>query len=109
VHEAGLAGAEHARSGQGPIILEMMTYRYRGHSMSDPAKYRTREEVDRMRAEHDPIDQARRRLLDGGTTEAELKQIDNEVRDRVAAAAQFAQDSPEPEPAELWSDVLVDA
>src|ERR1700730_7667828 len=68
VHEAGLAATEHARSGQGPIILEMMTYRYRGHSMSDPAKYRTREEVNRVRAEHDPIDQARQRLLDGGTT-----------------------------------------
>ena len=108
VHEAGLAGAEHARSGQGPIILEMLTYRYRGHSMSDPAKYRTRDEVTRMRTEHDPIDQARRRLLEGGTTEAMLKQIDSEVRDRVAEAAQFAQDSPEPEPAELWTDVLAD-
>jgi len=77
--------------------------------MSDPAKYRTREEVDRMRAEHDPIDQVRRRLLEAGTTEGELKRIDGEVRDRVAAAAQFAQDSPEPEPAELWTDVLADA
>jgi pyruvate dehydrogenase E1 component alpha subunit len=109
VHEAGLAAAEHARSGQGPIILEMLTYRYRGHSMSDPAKYRTRDEVNRMRTEHDPIDQARRRLLDGGTAEAVLKKIDSEVRDRVAAAAQFAQDCPEPDPAELWTDVLADA
>ncbi len=109
VHEAGLAAAEHARSGQGPLILEMMTYRYRGHSMSDPAKYRTRDEVDRMRTEHDPIDQARRRLIEGGTGEAALKAIDAEVRDRVAEAAQFAQDSPEPDPAELWTDVLVDA
>ena len=109
VHEAGLAAAEHARSRQGPIILEMLTYRYRGHSMSDPAKYRTRDEVTRMRTEHDPIDQARRRLLEGGTTEAVLKQIDGEVRDRVAAAAQFAQESPEPELAELWTDVLAEA
>ena len=109
VYEAGLAAAEHARSGQGPIILEMLTYRYRGHSMSDPAKYRTREEVDRMRSEHDPIEQARRRLLEGGTTEAALKEIDSEVRGRVAASAQFAQDCPEPDPAELWTDVLVDA
>jgi pyruvate dehydrogenase E1 component alpha subunit len=109
VHEAGLAATEHARSGQGPIILEMMTYRYRGHSMSDPAKYRTREEVNRMRAEHDPIDQARQRLLDGGTTEAMLKEIDAAVRGIVAEAAQFAQDCPEPDPAELWTDALAEA
>jgi len=109
VHEAGLAATEHARSGQGPIILEMMTYRYRGHSMSDPAKYRTREEVNRVRAEHDPIDQTRQRLLDGGTTEAALKEIDGAVRGIVAEAAQFAQDCPEPDPAELWTDVLAEA
>jgi len=109
VHEAGLAATEHARSGQGPIILEMMTYRYRGHSMSDPAKYRTREEVNRVRAEHDPIDQARQRLLDGGTTEAALKEIDGAVRGLVAEAAQFAQDCPEPDPAELWTDVWAEA
>jgi pyruvate dehydrogenase E1 component alpha subunit len=108
-YEAGLAGAEHARSGQGPIILEMMTYRYRGHSMSDPAKYRTRDEVNRVRTEHDPIDWARRRLIEGGTTEAALKEIDSQVRDRVAEAAQFAQDCPEPDPAELWTDVLAEA
>ena len=109
VHEAGLAATEHARSGQGPIILEMMTYRYRGHSMSDPAKYRTREEVNKVRAEHDPIDQARQRLLDGGTTEAALKEIDGTVRAIVAEAAQFAQDCPEPDPAELWTDVWAEA
>ncbi len=109
VHEAGLTATEHARSGPGPLILEMMTYRYRGHSMSDPAKYRTRDEVDRMRAEHDPIDQARRRLVEGGADETELKEIEAQARGRVAEAAQFAQDSPEPDPAELWTDVLVDA
>jgi pyruvate dehydrogenase E1 component alpha subunit len=109
VHEAGVAAAEHARSGHGPILLEMLTYRYRGHSMSDPAKYRTRDEVNRMRAEHDPIDQVRRRLIEGGTPEVELKAIENEVRALVAEAAQFAQDSPEPDPAELWTDVLVEA
>ncbi len=109
VHEAGLGAAGHARSGQGPMILEMLTYRYRGHSMSDPAKYRTRDEVDRMRAEHDPIDLARRHLIEGGTSEAALKAVDAEVRQRVAEAAQFAQDSPQPDPAELWTDVLVDA
>jgi pyruvate dehydrogenase E1 component alpha subunit len=109
VHEAALAAAEHARSGQGPIILEMLTYRYRGHSMSDPAKYRSRDEVDRMRAEHDPIDQARRRLAEGGTPESALRAIDAEIRGLVVAAAQFAQDSPQPDPAELWTDVLADA
>ena len=109
VHEAGLAAAEHARSGQGPIILEMMTYRYRGHSMSDPAKYRTREEVTRMRAEHDPIEQVRHRLLEGGTSEGELTELETQVRNIVAEAAQFAQDSPEPDPAELWTDVLAEA
>jgi pyruvate dehydrogenase E1 component alpha subunit len=109
VHEAGTAAVEHARSGHGPILLEMLTYRYRGHSMSDPAKYRTRDEVNKMRTEHDPIDQARRRLLEGGTAEATLKTIDGEIRALVAEAAQFAQDSPEPDPAELWTDVLAEA
>ena len=109
VYEAGLAATEHARSGQGPIILEALTYRYRGHSMSDPAKYRTRDEVNRVRAEHDPIDHLRLRLGDAGISEATVKEIDREVRETVAAAAQFAQDSPEPDPAELWTDVLSEA
>jgi pyruvate dehydrogenase E1 component alpha subunit len=87
----------------------MMTYRYRGHSMSDPAKYRTRDEVNRMRSEHDPIEQARGRLLEGGTAEAQLKEIDSEIRGLVTEAAQFAQDSPEPDPGELWTDVLAEA
>jgi pyruvate dehydrogenase E1 component subunit alpha len=109
VHASGLLAAEHARSGEGPIILEMATYRYRGHSMSDPAKYRTREEVDRMRTEHDPIDQLRRRLLDGRASEGELDALDKEIRGIVAEASEFAQDSPEPDPAELFSDVLAEA
>ena len=110
VHEAALAAAAHARSGQGPIILETLTYRYRGHSMSDPAKYRTKEEVDRMRSEHDPIAQLRRRLVDEGQAgEDELRQMERRARDIVADAAQFAQDCPEPDPAELWTDVLADA
>jgi pyruvate dehydrogenase E1 component alpha subunit len=109
VHAAGLRAAQHARSGEGPIILEMLTYRYRGHSMSDPAKYRTREEVERMRTEHDPIDQLRRRLLDAGAGDDELQVLDKEVRGIIAEAAQFAQDNPEPDPAELYADVLADA
>jgi pyruvate dehydrogenase E1 component alpha subunit len=101
---------EHARSGQGPFILEMQTYRYRGHSMSDPAKYRSKDEVNRMRAEHDPIDQVKKRLVDGGMSdENQLKAVDKEVKDVVAAAADFAQQSPEPDPSELWTDVLVEA
>src|SRR5215211_8746270 len=110
VNEAGLAAAEHARSGQGPIILEMLTYRYRGHSMSDPAKYRSKEEVDRMRTEHDPITHLRQRLLDEHEAdENQLKQTEKRARDIVLEAAQFAQDCPEPDPSELWTDVLVEA
>jgi pyruvate dehydrogenase E1 component alpha subunit len=110
VNEAGLAAAEHARSGQGPIILEMLTYRYRGHSMSDPAKYRTKEEVDRMRTEHDPITHLRQRLIDENMAgEDELKVLEKRTRDIVAEAAQYAQDCPEPDPRELWTDVLAEA
>src|SRR6266436_4602428 len=110
VHEAAVEAVEHARAGQGPIILEMLTYRYRGHSMSDPAKYRTKDEVNRMRTEHDPIDHLRQRLLDEhGASEDELKQIEKRARDIVAEAAQFAQDCPEPDPSELWTDVLAEA
>jgi pyruvate dehydrogenase E1 component subunit alpha len=98
------------REGGGPYILEMLTYRYRGHSMSDPAKYRTREEVQKMREEHDPIEQVRRRLLDGRlVSEDELKAIDAEVRNIVNGAAEFAQSDPEPAESELWTDVLVEA
>src|SRR3954464_3830975 len=97
VHEAGVGAVKRARAGRGPVILEMLTYRYRGHSMSDPAKYRSKDEVNRMRTEHDCIDQAKKRLLDGNMAdENALKAIDKEVKDIVAAAAQFAQDSPEP-------------
>jgi pyruvate dehydrogenase E1 component alpha subunit len=109
VHAAGAEAAAHVRSGDGPIILEMMTYRYRGHSMSDPAKYRTRDEVDRVRAERDPITQLRDRLTGAGVAEAALKQVDRDVREVVNDAAEFAQGSPEPEPSELYRDVLVGA
>ncbi|MDA1133275.1 MAG: thiamine pyrophosphate-dependent enzyme, partial [Proteobacteria bacterium] len=108
VYAAGQKAVAHCRAGNGPIILEMMTYRYRGHSMSDPAKYRTREEVDKVRAERDPIDHLRERLLADGVGEADLKAVDREVKQIVADAADFAQASPEPDPAELYTDVLVE-
>jgi pyruvate dehydrogenase E1 component alpha subunit len=98
------------REGKGPYILEMQTYRYRGHSMSDPAKYRSREEVQKMREEHDPIEQVRARLLRTKlASEDVLKEIDASVRARVAEAAEFATNNPEPDPSELWTDVLLEA
>jgi pyruvate dehydrogenase E1 component alpha subunit len=110
VREAALKALDHARSGNGPYILEMKTYRYRGHSMSDPAKYRTKEEVSRMREQHDPIDQLKAKLLaDQLITEDQLKEIDREVKQVVTESAEFAQTSPEPDPSELWTDVLIDA
>ena len=94
------------RAGKGPIILEMATYRYRGHSMSDPAKYRSREEVERVRTERDPIEQVRARLLKSkAVSEDELKKIDAGVRDVVNEASEFATNAPEPDPSELWTDV----
>ncbi len=104
------AAAEEAlawcRAGKGPLILEMLTYRYRGHSMSDPAKYRTKEEVDKVRTEHDPIEQVRKRLLDRKWTgEDELKKIDASVRATVNEAAEFATHDAEPDPAELYTNV----
>jgi pyruvate dehydrogenase E1 component alpha subunit len=110
VHAAAKRGLDHARSGKGPYILEMLTYRYRGHSMSDPAKYRSREEVQKIRTERDPIEQARKRLVERGwASEDDLKQIDKEVRQIVTDAAEFAQADPEPDPSELWTDVYVEA
>jgi len=110
VYEAGERAVAHARGGKGPIILEMKTYRYRGHSMSDPAKYRSKEEVEKMRTQHDPIDHLAKRLVeDGHADEAALKKIDREVKDIVTQAAEFAQNSPEPDPSELYTDVLIEA
>jgi pyruvate dehydrogenase E1 component alpha subunit len=110
VRDAGEKAVEHARSGAGPYILEMQTYRYRGHSMSDPAKYRSKEEVDKYRSERDPIDHVRKLLVDGKIAdEATLKAIDAEIRKVVNDAAEYAQHSPEPDPSELWTDVLVEA
>ena len=99
---------EHCRSGKGPIILEMLTYRYRGHSMSDPAKYRSKEEVQKMRSEQDPIEQVKARLLENGwASEDQLKAIDKDVRDIVADSADFAQADPEPDVSELYTDILL--
>jgi pyruvate dehydrogenase E1 component alpha subunit len=106
VKAAGENAVEWCRAGKGPYILEMLTYRYRGHSMSDPAKYRTREEVQKMRTEHDPIEQVRMRILEKKlASEDDLKKIDAQVRDIVNEAAEFATNDPEPEAAELWTNV----
>jgi pyruvate dehydrogenase E1 component alpha subunit len=109
VRAAGEKAVASARSGKGPYILEMLTYRYRGHSMSDPGKYRSKEEVDKMRTERDPIERLKKIMADRGVLdEAGLKALDTEVRKVVADAAEFATNSPEPDPSELWTDVLVD-
>ena len=109
VKAATQKAAEHARSGNGPYILEMKTYRYRGHSMSDPAKYRTREEVDEVRKTRDPIDHVEELLeKNGWADEATLKAIDAEVKKIVAEAAEFARTSPEPDPSELYTDVYTE-
>jgi pyruvate dehydrogenase E1 component alpha subunit len=106
VKAAGDRAAEWCRSGKGPFILEMLTYRYRGHSMSDPAKYRTREEVEKVRTTHDPIDMARQRILERKLAkEDELKKIDAEVRDLINESAEFATHDPEPDVSELYTDV----
>jgi pyruvate dehydrogenase E1 component alpha subunit len=108
VAAAAEAAAEWARAGKGPLILEMETYRYRGHSMSDPAKYRSKDEVQKMRSEHDPIEQVKQRLIENNwATEEELKEIDKEVRDIVADSADFAQNDPEPDVSELYTDILL--
>jgi pyruvate dehydrogenase E1 component alpha subunit len=108
VNAAGEEAAAWARSGKGPMILEMQTYRYRGHSMSDPAKYRSKDEVQKMRSEHDPIEQVKNRLIEKGwSTEDDLKKIDKDVRDIVADAADFAQSDPEPDASELYTDILL--
>jgi pyruvate dehydrogenase E1 component alpha subunit len=110
VMEAGRKAGELVRAGEGPYILEMETYRYRGHSMSDPAKYRTKEEVQKMRTEHDPIDSLRKRMIDAGLAEeAAFKEIDKAIRTIVNEAADFAQTSPEPDASELYTDILVEA
>ena len=106
VKAAGDKAVKWCRERNGPIILEMLTYRYRGHSMSDPAKYRSKEEVDKVRTEHDPIEQVRSRLLKRGfANEDALKKIDGEVRDLINQAAEFATHDPEPDVSELYTEV----
>ena len=106
VKAAGEKAVAHCRAGHGPYILEMMTYRYRGHSMSDPAKYRTREEVQKMKDEKDAIEHVRDLLIGGGlATDDDLKAIDRDIKAIVNDSAEFAKTSPEPDPSELWTDI----
>lgn len=107
VRNAARQAFDYIRAGNGPYILEMMTYRYRGHSMSDPAKYRAKEEVEKIKTEQDPIEHIRKMMDGAGIKEDVIKAIDGEIKEIVNESAQFAQDSPEPDEAELWTDVLV--
>jgi pyruvate dehydrogenase E1 component alpha subunit len=110
VKAAGELAVKHCRAGRGPFILEVKTYRYRGHSMSDPAKYRTREEVQKMREERDPIEYVRSLLLTGKhATEEDLKSIDKGIKKVVNASTDFAKESPEPDLSELWTDIYAQA
>ena len=109
VRAAAEVAVAHVRSGKGPVLMELHTYRYRGHSMSDPAKYRTREEVQEMREKHDPIDAAKAELLKRGVAEDRLKEIEKQIRSKVNEAADFAENSPEPDMTELYTDVLVES
>jgi pyruvate dehydrogenase E1 component alpha subunit len=108
VFEASQKAVKHVRSGKGPMIMEMNTYRYRGHSMSDPAKYRTKEEVQKVRTEQDPIEQLKHKILEAKiASEADLKEMDKRLKARVAKAADFALESPEPAAEELYTDVYL--
>ena len=109
VQKAAKQALDYVRSGNGPYILEMMTYRYRGHSMSDPAKYRTKEEVESVKENRDPITHLKEKMIRENITEDEFKIIEKQIKDIVNEAANFAQASPEPDISELWTDVLVEA
>jgi pyruvate dehydrogenase E1 component alpha subunit len=109
VRGAAETALEWVRGGKGPILLELKTYRYRGHSMSDPAKYRSRDEVQAVREKSDPIEAVKRALADAGVAEDELKKIDAEIKRIVVESADFAEQSPEPDPSELHTDVLVES
>ncbi|WP_324827349.1 pyruvate dehydrogenase (acetyl-transferring) E1 component subunit alpha [Qipengyuania zhejiangensis] len=108
VRQAAEIAFAHVRAGKGPVLMECNTYRYRGHSMSDPAKYRTREEVQDVREHKDPIEGLKKLLIENGSSEDELKAIDKDIRKIVSAAADFAESSPEPAASELYTDVLVE-
>jgi len=108
VRSAANLAVEHVRSGNGPVLMELNTYRYRGHSMSDPAKYRSREEVNEVRDHRDPIEAAKKDLLDRGIPEEKLKEIEKRIRAICTEAADFAESSPEPAMPELYTDVLVE-
>ena len=107
VREAAIRAIDYCRSGKGPYILEMKTYRYRGHSMSDPAKYRTRDEVDKIRKTSDPIENIKSLLNKMGVEEKTLKDVDKDIKSIIAEAAKFAQDSPEPSEDELFTDITI--
>ena len=107
VRDSAIRAMEYCRSGKGPYILEMKTYRYRGHSMSDPAKYRTRDEVEKIRKKSDPIENIKDILIKNGINEDEIKNIDSEIKMTIADAAKFAQESPEPSVEELFTDITV--
>jgi pyruvate dehydrogenase E1 component alpha subunit len=108
VRQATEQALAYVRAGNGPVLMELKTYRYRGHSMSDPAKYRSREEVQDMREKHDPIEGAKTELLSRGVSEDKIKEIDRRIRAQVTEAADFAESSPEPAADELYTDVLVE-
>ena len=108
VRQAAEIAFKHVREGKGPVLMECETYRYRGHSMSDPAKYRSREEVQDMKDHKDPIENLKKILIEQGSKEEELKAIDKDIRKVVSEAADFAENSPEPEASELYTDVLVE-
>ncbi|WP_423142510.1 pyruvate dehydrogenase (acetyl-transferring) E1 component subunit alpha [Parablastomonas sp. CN1-191] len=109
VRSAAEKALDFVRAGNGPVLMELNTYRYRGHSMSDPAKYRSREEVQEMRDKHDPIEGAKAELLKRGVSEDAIKDIDKRIRAQVSEAADFAENSPEPDAPELYTDVLVES
>ena len=109
VRQAANIALEYVRGGNGPVLMELQTYRYRGHSMSDPAKYRSREEVQEMRDNHDPIEGAKAELLARGVAEERIKEIDKRIRAVVAESADFAENSPEPDMSDLYTDVLVES